>query len=71
MQNKSNYNIGDKIIFNGTDIFWYEFAIRFANKYLKIGEVYTIDKIFPASFTGITLEEFPNELFNSNWFTKI
>ena len=60
---------GGKVIFSG--IGGYDSELKSAKKYLKIGEIYTVDYLDIGGFhSDVYLEEFPNIKFNSVQFVN-
>jgi hypothetical protein len=61
--------IGDKVIFKGTSTFWFTDIVEFADEKLVVGKEYTIKDITASpSWTGVYLEEFPEQVLNYHWF---
>lgn len=60
---------GTKVKYTGKN--GYDSDKEHANKYLKVGEIYTIDYMIVNGWnTEIYLKEMPNEVFNSVHFVK-
>jgi len=62
-------NIGSKITYRGTHMFWFQNIIKDANELLEVGKTYTISKIeLASSWCGVILEEFPTKKFALSFF---
>lgn len=60
---------GDKIQFKGVHHFWFTNIIENAQKHLKVGEYYTVDKVEVfSSWCKVYLKEFPDIPFALGFF---
>jgi hypothetical protein len=61
--------IGSKIKFKGTHIFWFVNIVKDANELLEVDKEYTVLKLqLASSWCGVVVEEFPEHKFSLSFF---
>ena len=61
--------IGSKIKFKGTNMFWFTNIVKDANELLELGKEYTITKLqLASSWCGVVVQEFPEHKFSLSFF---
>jgi len=61
--------IGSKIKFKGTHMFWFVNIVKDANELLELGKEYTITKLqLASSWCGVIVQEFPEHKFSLSFF---
>lgn len=60
---------GSKVMYVGTQAFWFTNIVEDANNLLETGKQYTVSKLeLASSWCAVILDEYPDHKFSLSWF---